>query len=101
ARHPVIAFGIVGRDVAFVAKKEIDLVPRQRSLRGKQAIKAFWSRASGERNREAAFRGNGRVRLAHEFVGGCLKQGGTIRKNANIRRGVHGFQRGGVPFATA
>ena len=52
--HPVVALGMVGRNVALVAPEKIDLVPRDAGLGGQQGVQGFRRRTTGESDGESA-----------------------------------------------
>src|SRR5260370_5113257 len=82
--HPTIAVGVSGRDVALVAKKQKDAVPDEVGVVcGEQRIESFWSRATGERDRESSLGADGGASGANEFFGSGVKKIGGTGKHFN------------------
>src|SRR5437667_5200965 len=87
--HAVIAVGVVGGDVTFVAPEKTNLVPPNGRRGCQQCIQALWSRATRECDRESSPGTHGLRGLCSEF--GCrrLKQFQGTLQNANFRRRWH------------
>ncbi len=73
AGHAVVAFGILRRDMALVTEEEVELVPWERGIGGEEAIKAFRSGASRERDGEATPGTDGCICFVNKLSGGRAK----------------------------
>ena len=86
AYHPVVAFGIVGRYVAFVAEEEIDFFPGNLGHSRQQGIKILGSGSAGECDGELASGLDRVLRRGEEFLGSGLKERRGIREGVNFSR---------------
>src|SRR5260370_29625550 len=71
----MVICGVCRRDLTLVAEISEDAVPGEAGvIGGKQRIERFWSRATGERDRESSLSANCAARRANEFFGGGVKK---------------------------
>src|SRR5689334_15989772 len=89
AGHAVVAFRMVGWNVALVAPKKVDLLPRDIGLGRQQGVKGLRGGAAGERDGKSST-GPHRLRSAGRELRRCsLKQFRSSLQNANFRFGWH------------
>src|SRR5580658_10563524 len=89
--HAVIAVGIVGGNMAFIAPEEEHAIPGQAGagVRRDQGVQVFGSRSTGERNCKAAPLRDSAGSGAYEFLGGRLKKILRSGQSTQLHRCTH------------
>src|SRR5580704_7010095 len=91
--HAKVALGIIRRDVPFIAKKKLDLLPRhfglQQWIGGQQSVQNLRRRPARECYCESPFSLNGFLRCVQKLQGCRFSDGIRVRQNPDFSIDLH------------